>query len=141
MKLNPEETLLARQLLDTVSAILNKPKNMQDIENRIRAQHFVFVDDYRDSPLTFIRICEHFNINIIKLRKQILQAALGEIDNFAFLVERELTDISEIKSRERMVTEAKVIASANLESLIRRKIHGRKLRENKKAKKSNRSES
>lgn len=138
MKLNPEETLLARQLLDTISAVLNKPKTIQDIEDRLRAQHYLFVDDYRDSPLTFLRVCEHFNISVLKLRKQILQAALGEIDNFAFLIKQELTDISEIESREKIVRETKITATADLESLIRREVHGRKLKKGKKATKRSR---
>jgi len=138
MKLNPEETLLARQLLDTISAVLNKPESIQDIEDRLRAQHYLFVDDYRDSPLTFLRICEHFNISVLKLRKQILQAALGEIDNFAFLIKQELTDISEIESREKTVRETKITATADLESLIRREVHGRKLKKGKKAAKRSR---
>jgi hypothetical protein len=110
---------------------------MEAIEERVRAQHFLFVDDYRDIPTTLLRICDHFGISVIKLRKQIMQASLGEIDDFAFLVEQELADIVQVKTREQAVQELRIRESAKLEELIRRKLHGRKLEQDKKAQRKN----
>lgn len=136
-ELSPEETLLARQLLDSISDILNKPKTIEAIEERVRAQHFLFVDDYRDNPITLLRICDHFGISILKLRKQIMQAAVGEIDDFAFLVEQELADMVHVQTREQAVQELRMGESVKLEELIRRKLHGRKLKQSKKAQREN----
>ena len=136
-ELSPEETLLARHLLDSIANILNKPKTMEAIEERVRAQHFLFVDDYRDDPTTLLRICDHFGISTLKLRKQIMQASLGEIDDFAFLVEQELADMVRVQTREQSVQELRITESVRLEELIRRKLHGRKLKQNKEAQRKN----
>jgi len=123
-----EERIMASQLNEAAKELLRPVANDEDLNNRLLAQEYFFLDDLSDNPHSFLNICRWFGIEPLKIRKALIKYQLGEkpksdLDKFIIDLlasEREVEREIEVKTLAHRVDEE----TKELRLLLRRRMYG-----------------